>query len=177
MPVDRDLADITLAERLPMQDVRARTAPTLPEGIEIVDMYDVWLGAPPLAASLAAADYRLTLDTAEHDLRAALARASADLLRASTLMRERTRGSSVVSYDLRPLVADVRVGGAGAGGSDATPPVESPVTIRIRTLFHPERGAGRPEEVLAALAERTSRHLDAVSIVRERLILADDRDG
>jgi radical SAM-linked protein len=178
MPVERDLADLVLADRLPIHFVRERVATSLPEGIEVVDLHDVWLGAPPLAASLAAADYRLIVTpnadsrgssgaTADRRdaLQATLERAADDLLRARTLPRERTRGSSRVSYDLRPLVSAIRVDRGAPDG---------PLIIRVRTRFHPERGAGRPQEVLAALGERISRRLDAAEIVRERVILADD---
>jgi radical SAM-linked protein len=167
MPVERDIADIVLSERLPLHEARARIESTLPDGIELVDIHDVWLGLPPLAASIAAADYRVTLAAAA-DVRAALARAASDLLGASSLPRERSRGTSRVSYDLRPLLADVRL--------DDGPLTAGDPALRIRTLFHPERGAGRPEEVVAALEERMSRSLEVVSIVRERLILADGLD-
>jgi radical SAM-linked protein len=174
VPVERDLADLILAERLPVHYVRARVESTLPDGIAIVDMHDVWLGVPPLAASVAAADYRVTFDAAD-GLRPALDRAAVDLLRASSLPRERTRGASLVSYDLRPLLADIRVGNPPLDLDEAA--VEAPrVTIHVRTLFHPERGTGRPEEVVAALGERISRQLEPEAIVRERLILADELD-
>jgi hypothetical protein len=42
------------------------------------------------------------------------------------------------------------------------------------TLRHdPEKGVGRPEEVLAALGERVGTALGTASLVRERLVLAD----
>ena len=46
-------------------------------------------------------------------------------------------------YDLRPLLADLRVVTAGP-----------PVVVRVRTRIHPELGTGRPDEVVLALAER-----------------------
>jgi len=48
--------------------------------------------------------------------------------------------------------------------------------VRTRTRFHPELGTGRPEEVLAALADAAGRPLEAATIVRERLLLIDDLD-
>jgi hypothetical protein len=51
------------------------------------------------------------------------------------------------------------------------------VGLRIRTRFDPERGVGRPEEVLAALSELAGAPLEVGSIVRERLVLAgEDED-
>jgi hypothetical protein len=49
-----------------------------------------------------------------------------------------------------------------------------PVVLRARTRFHPELGSGRPEEVVAALAEAAGAALEITSIERERLVLADD---
>jgi hypothetical protein len=43
-----------------------------------------------------------------------------------------------------------------------------------RTRFHPELGTGRPEEVIGALSTIIGRPLTVASIVRERLVLADD---
>jgi hypothetical protein len=63
------------------------------------------------------------------------------------------------------LLADVRV-------LDDGPPIR----IRARTRFDPVRGTGRPEEVVAALGDRLGRPLSVASIVRERLILADELD-
>ena len=39
----------------------------------------------------------------------------------------------------------------------------------------PEKGVGRPEEVLAELAGRSGVALDGAVIVRERLVLAPER--
>jgi hypothetical protein len=67
-----------------------------------------------------------------------------------------------VAYDLRPLLIDLSV-------EPGPPPI-----VRTRTRFHPELGTGRPEEVLAALADRVGAPLAARSIIRERLVLAAD---
>jgi hypothetical protein len=50
-----------------------------------------------------------------------------------------------------------------------------PLAIRIRTRFVPELGAGRPEEVAAALGAECGFELVLARIVRERLILAGER--
>ena len=46
--------------------------------------------------------------------------------------------------------------------------------MRARTRFDPVRGTGRPEEVVAALADLAGTPLPVGSIVRERLVLADE---
>jgi hypothetical protein len=93
---------------------------------------------------------------------ARLSAAANELLAAPNLPRSRARGDENVEYDLRPLLIAVAI--------EEGPPV----TVVIRTRFHPELGTGRPEEVVAALADRVGQSLEASSIVRDRLILAED---
>jgi len=47
--------------------------------------------------------------------------------------------------------------------------------MRIRTRFRPELGSGRPEEVVAVVGAEAGTKLTIRAIVRERLILAEDR--
>jgi radical SAM-linked protein len=162
MAAECEVADLHLAERLPAWRVREAVCTSAPAGIAIEDLHDVWLGAPPLAASVAAADYRIALAGDSSAEPAALRDAAARLLSAPTLERRRARGTDSVAYDLRPLLAAVDV-------SDAVPAV-----LLVRTRFHPERGAGRPEEVLAALADAIGTPLTAAETVRERVLLVDD---
>ena len=96
----------------------------------------------------------------------AVATAAQALLAARSLPRERAKGDTVVRYDLRPLLADIQVVDPGP-----------PVTIGIRTRFHPELGTGRPEEVVLAISDELAVPLTIESIRRERLVLADDRPG
>ncbi len=159
---ERELADILLTELVPASVVRESVGGGMPDGWRLVDLHDVWLGAPPLAGQVAAADYRIVFDVADV---ASVATACDGLLGASSLPRERARGAAVVTYDLRPLLADVRVVDAGP-----------PVRVRARTRFDPVRGTGRPEEVVAALGDRLGAPLEVTSIVRERLILVDEVD-
>lgn len=190
MAAEGELIDIVLTERWPAWRVREALEPLLPEGWRIVRPEDVWLGGPPLAGRVAAADYRIALDRAAASSAAAssaaasaapsaaapasspadafspadaLRAACARLLDARRLPRERTKGDRVVAYDLRPLLLDVRVGADG-------PPLE----LAVRTRFHSELGTGRPEEVVAALADAAGVSLTIASVVRERLLLADE---
>ena len=91
-------------------------------------------------------------------------RAAGVLLDADRLPRERQKGGSTVTYDLRPLLASVSV-------LPGPPP-----TIRTRTRIDPERGAGRPDEVVAALGDRIGIPLEVLTIVRERVLLDEDID-
>jgi len=161
MPSEGELIEIVLTERLPAWQVREALAGRLPDGWSLVDLADVWLGGPALAGRVAAADYRVTIGDAS--VSEAVEGAAQALLAARTIPRERAKGDGTVRYDLRPLLADVRVMDPGP-----------PVTIRIRTRFHPEVGTGRPEEVVLALADELGSPLTIEAIVRERLILADE---
>jgi Uncharacterized protein conserved in bacteria (DUF2344) len=158
--VERELADIFLTEFVPIWRVREGVSAHLPDGWRLVDLHDVWLGGPPLAGQVAAADYRIEVIGGDG---AALGTAAARLLAATELPRERVKGGSTVRYDLRPLLADVTVVDEGP-----------PVVVRARTRFDPVLGTGRPEEVVAALGEEVGTSLVVTSLVRERLILAEE---
>ncbi|MFP5341452.1 MAG: TIGR03936 family radical SAM-associated protein [Candidatus Limnocylindria bacterium] len=165
MPAEAELIDIVLTERWPAWRVREALEPVVPEGWQLVRLEDVWLGGPPLAGRVAAADYRIALAPVDGTPVAvdAVRDACTQLLQASTLPRARAKGDRQVSYDLRPLLIDVRVVG------DGPPPV-----IVARTRFHPELGNGRPEEVVAALGDALGVTLEMDAVVRARLLLVDD---
>lgn len=163
MVAEAELIDVVLTERLPAWQVRGALAPQVPVGWSLEDLADVWLGGPPLAGRVVAADYRVTLGGPTTG--AQLEATAATLLAAREIPRERAKGDGTVRYDLRPLLADLRVAKAGP-----------PVVVRIRTRFHPELGTGRPEEVVLALAESLGVAVTIDAIVRERLVLADELD-
>jgi radical SAM-linked protein len=158
---ERELVDIFLAEPVPIWRVREALAGGLPEGWRLIEVFDVWVGAPSLGGRVVAADYRIELG-GEVD-GASLGAAARDLLTAARLPRQRARGEASVEYDLRPLLADVVVLDPGP-----------PVALRVRVRIHPELGVGRPDEVVAALGDRLGHPLEVREIVRERLILADE---
>jgi radical SAM-linked protein len=160
MAANRDLIDVVLRERWPAWRVREALAGHVPASWRLVELHDVWLAGPPLAGRVLAADYEVVLsgDPPVEPLR----HAAAELLAASGLPRRRARGDDSVGYDLRPLLIDVTV--------ERGPPNR----VLTRTRFHPELGTGRPEEVVAALAERAGMALEIASVVRDRLILIED---
>jgi radical SAM-linked protein len=159
---ERELADLFLAEVRPAHQVRAGLSAALPRGYELIDLFDVWLGAPSLASSVAGADYRVAVGGFDGPI-AELEAGAGALLAARSLPRERKKGGGSVRYDLRPLLLDLAVAAPG-------PPPE----LRIRTRIDSSVGAGRPDEVVAALSDRVGRPLVVASTVRERLLLADD---
>ena len=160
LELEGELADIVLTEFVPTWRVREGLAEHVPDGWRLLDVHDVWLGSPALAGQVVAADYRIEVTGGDAD---ALAAAAAGLLGATELPRERMKGGSTVRYDLRPLLADLGVVGTGP-----------PVVVRVRTRFDPVLGTGRPEEVVAALGDAIGTPLVVSSLVRERVLLADE---
>ena len=149
-----ELLDVTLVERWPAWRIRETLVGRLPAGWRLVDLEDVWVGAPPLPGRVAAADYRIDLEGAvgPDELAAGCAR----LVAATTLPRSATKGDRTIDYDLRPCCS---TSGRRRDG-----------VIEVRTRIHPEYGSGRPDEVVAALARRRwGVPLAIRAIVRERL--------
>lgn len=158
-----ELADIVLTDFEPTWRVREALTASLPDGWRLVDLYDVWLGEPPLAGQVVGADYRIEITGATFsDVGAAVAA----VLASDRLPRERPKGATTVAYDLRPLLIDVGVVSAGP-----------PIVIRTRTRLHPELGTGRPAEVVAALGDSLGTPLTIGRMVRERLVLDSDVGG
>ena len=160
MAANAELIDVVVTERWPAWRVREALTDRMPAGWRLVDVHDVWLAGPPLAGRVAAADYRVELAGEAPVERLRIA--AVELTAANQLLRRRARGDQNVEYDLRPLLIDV-------GVHDA-----APVTVTTRTRFHPDLGTGRPEEVVAALGDRAGVSLEIASIVRDRLVLAED---
>ncbi len=161
VPGEAELVDIWLVERVPRWRAREALEGRLPAGYTLVDLYDVWLGEPPLPGRVAASVYRARVGTADADRLTAAARV---LMGAASLPRVRRKGEGTVSYDLRPFLAAIDVA-AGTEGA----------AIITMTLLHdPARGIGRPDEALAALGEAVDGlPLEAQGLVRERLILSE----
>jgi radical SAM-linked protein len=149
MLAEHELADVYLAEKLTAPDLRRRLAAGLPLGYSVVDLHDVWIGAPALAPQLAAADYRLTLLNVEHEL---LGGAVTRLLAADQLMRERRKETNVIRYDLRPLVFDVQLRAADPAAVPPDSDASQAAGLWMRLRHSQNGGSGRAEEVVAALA-------------------------
>lgn len=158
MAAEAELMDVLLCDRWPAWRAREALIGAMLPGWTLADVEDVWLGAPALAAAVCAADYRIALLGGDVDA-ASLAGAAERVLHARSIFRTRDKGGSSVRYDLRPLLESIEV---GAG---------SPVVLRVRTRFDPQLGNGRPEEVVAALADELGHDLVIDEIVRERLVL------
>ena len=163
---EAELLDLWLVDRLPRWQLREALAPCLPERHRWLDAEDVWLGAPALPGQVVAADWRITLASGAaadtQGIAERLREAARRLLDARTIERTRIKGGAARSYDLRPLVAAI--------GIEAGPPL----VVTARTRFDPERGAGRPEEVVAAVGDAADVPLEVVAMTRSRLLLGAD---
>ena len=53
---EREIIDVVVGERLAIGTVRERVRACLPPSVELVDLHDVWVGAPSASAALVAAD-------------------------------------------------------------------------------------------------------------------------
>lgn len=163
MPSEGELVDVILVRRLPVWRVREALAGRLPEGHELLDLHDVWLGEPALPGRVEASIFRVEVVLQTESLEQV--RASAEgMLGAAELPRERVKGDSIVRYDLRPFLGGIEIG---------EPRDDGVSTIRLRLRHDPERGIGRPDEVLAELGERAGAPLEVRGIVRESLVLRE----
>jgi radical SAM-linked protein len=153
MLAEHELADLFLAERLTAPDLRARLAAGMPRGYRVVDLYDVWVGAPSIAPQLAAADYRMTLLNLD---RPRLEGAVAAILAAERLPRVRRREAKATAYDLRPLLIGLepRPADPAAVPDDASAAeAVAAVGIWMRLRHTQDAGSGRADEVVAAIAD------------------------
>jgi radical SAM-linked protein len=173
---EHELADLFLAERLTAPALRRRLTGGMPVGYRVVDLHDVWMGAPALAPQLVAADYRMTLFGVERtDLESAAAR----LMSAEELPRERRRESKAISYDLRPLIIGLRVADtdsvplAAAGAPDGVSAAAAELWMRLR--HSQERGSGRADEVVAALADELGLRSAGVASDENAIQASSDR--
>jgi hypothetical protein len=170
IPGEAELVDVWLVERVPAWRLREALASSLPPAHRLVDAYDVWLGAPAVPGQVIASVYRAQARRSDVDP-AALAAACAALLASPAIERERVKGTGTVRYDLRPFIEALGVDTPGdPTGADAT------VGLHMTLRHDPERGIGRPDEVLAAIAERMGAAPTVTALVRERLILAPPPD-
>jgi radical SAM-linked protein len=133
-----ELIDVFLATRLTPLEFMREVGRQLPAGIDLLDVQEVGLRGPSLQSELRAAEYEASLPTsvAEDDAHAAVER----FLAAESLPWEQLRDKEVRRYDIRALVQEMWLEQPNNGS-----PV---VAMRLRA---DSGGAGRPEQVIAAM--------------------------
>jgi len=160
----REPVDITLSPPLPLDELTARMRASLPPGVTLVTIAEIDLRAAALQSSLIGADYTILLyaeagEIADGDLQ----RRIGDFLAEGEIWRERERKGETYTYNLRPLVFELRYEGYDAVAE------EHRIFLRVQQ----RAGAtGRPDEVVDAM------DLDdfARTLRRDRLYLADAAD-
>jgi radical SAM-linked protein len=166
MTAEREILEFLLEESRPVAGVRAALMTCVPSGHDLLDLHDVWLGAPSVASLVAAMDYRVQVRSAvgasQQTELGELWTGVERILAASRLERVHQKGGRPAMRDLRPFIESLTV-------------AERPhVALEMRLRTDPSAGVARPEEVLGALSDEIGREIVAGSIVRERLILADE---
>jgi len=164
---EADLVDVWMTQRMPVADVRAALAGSLPEGHTLMDLHDVWLGEPALSGRVKASEIEVTVHAPTGGAEA-LAAAIGAMRAARSLPRERVKGDRTVGYDLRPLLLELWSEPGSVGSEPAM------VELRMRLAHDPERGTGRWDEVVAEIRDRLGEALEVVRVVRTRLLLPED---
>ena len=103
-----ELLDLFLEQRVDLRLAARALLVQLPPGLEVSSITEVDLTLPSLPAQVSAAEYRIEL--APGPSAAELGERVARLLAATSLPRRRERPDGVRSYDLRPLVQELRGG-------------------------------------------------------------------
>ena len=165
---DAELADLWLLERLPAWQVREALRPSPARRIRrgSTRRTSGWARRParagrraPTGGSSSAAVRRSGPGRPGVDARDSRGAAARGSIAPSNQAQGR-RGEA-----LRPAAVARRLSPPGRG---------PPVALAARTRIEPELGSGRPEEVVAALAEAAGVDLEIHALVRTRLLFADD---
>ncbi len=130
-----EMVDLSLTGDVQLSNLAGRMQAVLPPGIQVLSIEGVEQSAPVLQSVLIAAEYEVTLNPDTEP--AVLARRIDALMAQATVLRQR-RGKS---YDLRPLIEEMRLEASGSDG---------PTHLHLR-LAAREGATGRPDEVLEAL--------------------------
>jgi len=149
---EAELMDVYTVQPALAQTFAARLRPQLPPGLDIFQVFNVGLHLPALQAQVRFAEYTVKVAAADES---GLGQAILALMARASLPWQHQRDTGVKSYDLRPLIAGLKL----------TSFEEGVATLDMR-LRCDAAGAGRPEQVVKALG------LDSpIDIHRSRLVL------
>lgn len=155
----RELLDITLSPPVPLDEVRTLLAAKLPPGAQLVAVSELPGKPEALQSLLIGSDYTIVLyATADELAPQMLEDRIAGLLAQQTIWRERERKGESYTYNLRPLIFELRYTGYDAEDE------EHRLFLRVQQR---SGATGRPDEVVDALG------LDdyARTLRRERIYL------
>jgi hypothetical protein len=191
---EHELIDVGLTECRQAHEVRQAVLDVIPSDHELVDMHDVWTGAPTLPSLVVAADYRARVTLRPAPAKRAVNKAGTDkpttdkattdkastddggagrmldaaveaFLASARVEIQREKGGGAIGVDIRPLVLRLQ---RTASLGDGT------FGLHMRLRLGGAGGVGRPEEIVAALAVGLPGPVRIDELVRERILLADD---
>ncbi len=157
----REPIDITFSPPVPLEELEAKIVAKLTPGVFLREISEVPLHTPALQGLLIGADYTILIYAERHELESSVIDQAIDkVLAQSEIWRERQRKGEQYTYNLRPLIFELKNLGYDAERE------EHRIALRVQQ----RNGAtGRPDEVVAALG------LDdhARTLRRDRLYYAD----
>lgn len=157
----REIVDFTFSPPVALAEIAARLRAKLPPGVALVDLAEIPLKAESLQNLLIGADYTILIYAEPGELAEGLLRERlAAFLATPVIWRERERKGERYTYNLRPLVFELRYDGYDAASE------EHRIFLRVQQ----RAGAtGRPDEVVDALGFDDF----ARTLRRDRLYFAD----
>jgi radical SAM-linked protein len=149
-----EMLDVFLEQHLGLREVASRLEAQLPAGLQLESAAEIPIALPSLPSQVIASEYEVRAQG--EDGSGEIDERLRSLLAAESIPRRRELPDRVRTYDLRPLIEDLRLVGRG----------DDMVVIAMQLLDGP-RGTGRPDEVMDALgmAERVG------GVERVRIIL------
>jgi radical SAM-linked protein len=134
---EAELMDIYTLGPVTSQSFTARLQSELPAGLDIMQVSMVGLHLPALQAQVRFADYAVRVPAPDET---ELGQRVASLMALDSLPWQHQRDTGVKSYDLRPLIAELKIASYHDGVAT--------LDMRLRC---DAGGAGRPEQVVKAL--------------------------
>lgn len=151
---EAELLDFWMNEPLPLEEIQQRLSEAAPAGLEIKTVHEIPLSEDALQVRMQASEYIIHFFDPQHP--DALSQLIQQMMARTAIPRIRRKKS----YDLRPLILDMKVHQLADG------------EIGLWMCLNAESGkTGRPDEVLAELGFQNTTYL----AVRSRLVLSGDQ--
>jgi radical SAM-linked protein len=161
---ERELLDITLSPRVLLPELHSRLEAKLVPGVRLVSVTELDKKPAAVQGLLIGADYTILIYAAPGEIESvAIEERVQDLLAQETIWRERERKGETYTYNLRPLIFELRYEGYSGANE------EHRIFLRVQQ----RAGAtGRPDEVVDSLAMDDY----ARTLRRDRIYFADDEE-
>lgn len=146
-----ELMDIFLSEALAPEHFLQVLGRQLPPGLRLLEVHETPLALPSIQSQMREAEYRVEVPTAVgHE---ALEVAVGEFLAREAIPWQQQREREVRSYDLRPLIHDLRV----QSGDDRL--------FLLMRLQADGAAAGRPDQVMAALGLESAPVIERIGMI------------